>query len=72
LVEKLCDADPNKDITGFDDYHSSINTLLNKGKSTIVGVSRTGLMVVLTDLGMLIGLFAVAFTRILQLTRAVI
>lgn len=72
LVVKLNDADPNKNITGFDYYHSSINTLLNKGKPTIVGVSRTGRMLVLTYLGMLISLYAVAFTRILQLTRAVI
>jgi hypothetical protein len=72
LVVKLYDADPNKNITGFDYYHSSINTLLNKGKPTIVGVSRTGRMLVLTYLGMLISLYAVAFTRILQLTRAVI
>jgi len=48
LVVKLYDADPIKNITGFDYYHSSINTLLNKGKPTIVGVSRTGRMLVLT------------------------
>lgn len=73
LVIKLCDADPNKSITSFDYYHTSINNLLSKSKQpTVVGVSRAGRVLVLTYLGMLVALYAVVFTRILQLTRAVV
>ena len=69
---QLCDVDPPRGVTGFDYYHSSIITLLNKGKPTIVGESRSGRILVLVYFVMVPGLYAVAFTRILQLTRAVI
>ncbi len=69
---QLCDVDPSRGVTRFDYYHSSITTLLNKGKPTIVGVSRSGRVLVLVYLCMVLGLYAVVFTRILQLTRAVI
>ena len=66
----LSDADPTRTISAFDYYHASISTLLNKGKPTIVGVSRTGRLLVLLYLGMVLGLYALTFARILQLTRA--
>lgn len=68
----LSDADPTRGISSFDYYHASISTLLNKGKPTIVGVSRTGRLLVLLYLGMVLGLYALTFARILQLTRALI
>ena len=71
-VVQLCDADPSRGITTFDSYHFSINTLLNKSKPTIVGVKRIDRLLVLGDLIMILGLYAVAFTRTLQLTRTVI
>jgi len=71
-VVQLIDADPSRGITPFDYYHSSISTLLNKGKPTIVGVSRNGRLVVLLYMAMVLGLYALTFARILQLTRAVI
>jgi hypothetical protein len=71
-VVQLCDADSSKGVSRFDYYHSSITTLLNKGKPTIVGVSRSGRLLVLLYLSMVLGLYAVTFTRILQLTRSVI
>jgi len=71
-VVQLCDGDSTKGVSGFDYYHSAINTLLNKGKPTIIGVSRSGRILVLLYLFMVLGLYAVTFTRILQLTRSVI
>lgn len=68
----LSDADPTRGISAFDYYHASINTLLNKGKPTIVGVSRSGRLLVLLYLGMVLGLYALTFARILQLTRALV
>lgn len=68
----LNDAEPNRGVSRFDYFHSAINTLLNKGKPTITGVSRTGRIAVLVFNSMLLGLYAAAFARILQLTRAVI
>ena len=52
-------------------YLLEITTLINKGKPTIAGVSRRGQVLVIVYTGMLVGLYAVAFARILQLTRAV-
>lgn len=71
-VVQLIDAVPSRGITPFDYYHSSISTLLNKGKPTIVGVSRNGRLLVLLYLAMVLGLYALTCARILQLTRAVI
>lgn len=71
-VIQLCDADSSKGVSRFDYFHSSITTLLNKGKPTIVGVSRSGRILVLMYLSMVLGLYAVTFTRILQLTRSAI
>ena len=70
-VLQLNDADPVRGVSRFDYFHSAINTLLNKGKPMITGVSRTGRIAVLMFNGMLLGLYAVAFARILQLTKAV-
>jgi hypothetical protein len=70
-VVRLLDANSDEGITSFDYYHSSITTLINKGKPTIAGVSRRGRVLVIVYTGMLVGLYAVAFARILQLTRAV-
>lgn len=69
---KLTDADQMSGITSFDYYHASISTLLNKGKPTIVGVSRRGRLLVLLYLGMVLGLYALTFARILQLTRSML
>jgi hypothetical protein len=71
-VVRLLDANPERGITSFDYYHSSITTLINKGKPTIAGVSRQGRVLVLAFLIMVLGLYAVAFARILQLTRVVL
>jgi len=71
-IVKLTDADQMRGITSFDYYHASISTLLNKGKPTIVGVSRTGRLLVLLYLGMVLGLYALTFARILQLTRSML
>lgn len=68
----LSETDQTRGISAFDYYHASISTLLNKGKPTIVGVSRTGRLLVLLYLGMVLGLYALTFARILQLTRALI
>lgn len=72
LVVQLSDANPTKGITSFDYYHASISTLLNKGKPTLVGVTRTGRILVLVYLGMILGLYALTFARILQLTRSLV
>ena len=69
-VVQLCDVAAGSAITPFDYYHASISTLLNKGKPTIVGVSRCGRLLVLLYLAMVLGLYALTFARILQLTRA--
>lgn len=68
----LADADPSRGISAFDYHHSSVTTLLNRSKPTISGVSRRGRVLVLIHQLMLTALYAVAFARILQLTRAVI
>jgi len=68
----LSDADPTRTNSAFDYYHASISTLLNKGKPTIAGVSRTGRLLVLLYLAMVLGLYALTFARILQLTRSLI
>jgi hypothetical protein len=68
----LSDADQARGISAFDYYHASISTLLNKGKPTIAGVSRTGRLLVLLYLAMVLGLYALTFARILQLTRSLI
>jgi hypothetical protein len=70
-VVRLVDANTDRGITSFDYYHSAITTLINKGKPTIAGVSRQGRVLVLAYLVMVVGLYAVAFARILQLTRTV-
>lgn len=69
---QLNDADPVRGVSRFDYFHSAINTLLNKGKPTITGITRTGRIAVLLFNGMLLGLYAVAFARILQLTKAAV
>ncbi len=69
-VVQLSDIDNESAISRFDYFHSTINTLINKGKPTITGVSRTGRITVLIFNGMLLSLYAVAFARILQLTKA--
>ena len=69
IVIQLIDADPVGGVSRFDYFHATINTLLNKGKPMITGVSRTGRIIVLIFNGMLLGLYAVAFARILQLTK---
>lgn len=71
-VIRLNDNDPTSGVSRFDYFHSAINTLLNKGKPTISGVTRSGRVAVLIFNGMLLALYAVAFTRILQLTKAVV
>ena len=71
-IVQLSDVDPSKGITSFDYYHASISTLLNKGKPTLVGVTRLGRTLVLIYLGMILGLYALTFARILQLTRALV
>lgn len=71
-IVQLTDADQTRGISSFDYYHSSISTLLNKGKPTIVGVSRTGRLLVLLYLGMVLGLYALTFARILQLSRSLL
>ncbi|MEI8249891.1 MAG: hypothetical protein WCF98_01835 [Synechococcus sp. ELA057] len=68
----LSDVHPDQPISRFDYFHSAINMLLNKGKQTISGVNRTGRLAVLTYMGMLLALYAVALARILQLSRSVI
>jgi hypothetical protein len=68
----LSDIAAGQPISRFDYFHSSINTLLNKGKQSITGVNRTGRIVVLIYMIMILCLYAVAFTRILQLTKAMI
>lgn len=70
-VLQLNDADSLRGVSRFDYFHSAINSLLNKSKPMITGVSRTGRIAVLVFNGMLLGLYAVSFTRILQLTKAV-
>ena len=67
---QLNDGDPNRDLRRFDYFHSTVNALLNKGKTNITGVSRLGRVVVLIFDGMLLALYTVAFARILQLTKA--
>ena len=69
---RLSDVDPGREISGFDYYHSAINTLLNKGHPTITGVSRGGRLLVLLYLIMMFGLYALTFARIIQLTKSVI
>lgn len=69
---QLNDANPSKGVGRFDYFHSAINTLLNKGKPTITGVSRSGRIAVLIFNGMLLALYTVAFARILQLTKAAV
>jgi hypothetical protein len=69
-VIRLSDIDPERGLSRFDYFHSTVNTLINKGKSTITGVSRTGRITALIFNGMLLSLYAVAFARILQLTKA--
>lgn len=69
---QLSDIDISRGIGRFDYYHASITTLLNKGKPTIIGVSRNGRILVLVYLSMVLGLYAVTFTRLLQLTRSVL
>jgi hypothetical protein len=71
-VLQLNDIDPGRGISRFDYFHSTINTLLNKGKPTVIGINRSGRIAVLVFNGMILALYAVAFTRILQLTRAVV
>jgi hypothetical protein len=71
-IVMLSDADQARGISAFDYYHASISTLLNKGKPTIAGVSRTGRLLVLLYLAMVLGLYALTFARILQLTRSLI
>ncbi len=74
-VVKLSDADYSRGITQFDYYHSAVNTLLNRGnrdKATIVGTNHVGRLLVLGYLVMILALYAAVFTRILQLTKAVI
>jgi len=70
LVVSLSDIQVERSISPFDYFHSSMTTLLNKGKPTISGVNRLGRIVVLIYLTMLLMLYTVALTRILQLTRA--
>lgn len=69
---RLNDTDPGRGVSRFDDFHSAINSLLNKGKPTIAGVNRSGRIAVLMFNGMVLALYAVALTRILQLSRAVV
>lgn len=69
-VVQLTDIAPGAQASRFDYFHSTINTLINKGKPSIIGVSRKGRIVVLCFNAMLLCLYAVAFTRILQLTKA--
>lgn len=69
---QLSDIDPSRGIGRFDYYHSSINPLLNKGKPSIIGVSRSGRILVLVYQTMVLGLYAVTFTRLLQLSRSVL
>lgn len=69
---RLNDMDPSEAVRRFDYFHSAINTLLNKGKPTITGVSRQGRVAVLVFNSMLLALYTVAFARILQLTKAVV
>jgi hypothetical protein len=70
-VVRLVDANTDRGITSFDYYHSAITTLIDKGKPTIAGVGQRGRMLVLAYKVMVVGLYAVAFARILQLTRSV-
>lgn len=72
IVIQLNDADTVRGVSRFDYFHAAINTLLNKGKPMITGVSRSGRIVVLIFNGMLLGLYAVAFTRILQLAKVAV
>ena len=69
-VIRLSDIAPERGLSRFDYFHSTVNTLINKGKATITGVSRTGRLTALIFNGMLLSLYAVAFARILQLTKA--
>ena len=69
-VIQLSDVHPDEELSRFDYLHSTANTLLNKGKPTIIGVNRSGRIAVLVFNSMLLALYAVAFARILQLTKA--
>ena len=69
-VVQLTDIAAGTQASRFDYFHSTVNTLINKGKPSIIGVSRKGRIVVLRFNAMLLCLYAVAFTRILQLTKA--
>ena len=69
-IVQLTDVGANRQISSFDYFHATITTLLNRGKPTIAGTSRGGRVLVLLYLGMVMALYAVAFARILQLTRA--
>jgi len=71
-ILQLTDLSPTHELGRFDYFHSAINTLLNKSKPTIAGVSRRGRIAVLIFNGMVLGLYTVAFTRILQLTKVVL
>lgn len=66
----LSDADQQNGFSRFDYLHSTINTLISKGKSVITGVSRQGRITVMIFNVMTLCLYAVAFARILQLTKA--
>jgi len=68
----VCLSDVNQEdgFSRFDYFHSTINTLINKGKPVITGVSRQGRIIVLLFNVMTLSLYAVAFARILQLTKA--
>ena len=71
-VLQLTDVHPDQRISRFDYFHSTVNMLLNKGKQTINGVNRTGRVVVLIYMGMVLSLYAVALARILQLSRSML
>jgi len=69
-VVYLSDVNQEDGFSRFDYFHSTINTLINKGKPVITGVSRQGRIIVLLFNVMTLSLYAVAFARILQLTKA--
>jgi|LakMenEpi03Aug12_release.lakeMendotaPanAssembly.Ray.scaffolds.fasta_scaffold1515733_3 hypothetical protein len=50
----------------------AIHTLLNKGKPTSSGITRSGRIAVLIVNGLWLGLDTVAFARILQFIKAVV
>lgn len=71
-VLQLIDAHEVAGLSRFDDFVSAINSLLSKGRPTIIAISGTGRIAVLIHNGMALTLDAVAVAPVPQLTKAAV